>query len=204
MNCLRCGKLATFVPQYQRWFCETCKEYVPAPAAAPPPKGPNLGLAIGLPLGIVGGLVVLAILAAVAIPSFLSYQKKAKTSEAEINLEQLFRAVRAYHVDKDQLPERNAGPTPALGDCCASGGKCAPSLSQWTEDPTWSDLGFSVDTPHYFSYRYENTGSSFTLQAIGDLDCDESYVTYTQMGTVDLTSGRVEKMGPLLSPPRPD
>jgi len=28
MNCPKCGKPATFIPQYQRYYCYSCKKYV--------------------------------------------------------------------------------------------------------------------------------------------------------------------------------
>jgi len=186
MNCPRCGSPAELVPQYQRWFCRACEQYVPAP---PPPKPTNLGLAIGLPLGILGGLVVLGILAAVAIPAFIGYTKKTRRAETTEYLQEIARGAEAYYDREQRFPAPGAGPTPALGTCCMTGGKCMPDRRQWRDDPVWGPDGlqFSIDRPHYYSYQYQvnDDGSEFTASAYGDLDCDGESSTFELDGSAD-------------------
>jgi type II secretory pathway pseudopilin PulG len=198
MNCSKCGKLCKFVPQYGLWWCEDCKGYLP-PAPPPPQNKTNLGLAIGLPLAIVGGIMLLGILAAVAIPSFMSYQKKSKQGEAPENLEQIYRAARVYYDVNSELPQGWVGPTPDIGECCTNGGKCAPQPRLWQE-PLWRDLDFEVYRSHYYSYEYKGTPEGFTIRAVGDLDCDSILSTYELTGSLvggELVKGTLQQTNPV-------
>ena len=58
-----------------------------------------------------------------------------------------------------------------------------PDASLWAVEP-WVSLQFSVDDPHYYSYQYEVAadGKSFTVRALGDLDCDGQYSTFEMTG----------------------
>jgi len=78
----------------------------------------------------------------------------------------------------------------------ATDGKCNPDPSLW-KHRVWKQLGFSVDDPHYYSYRYQSDGKTFKATAYADLDCDGQASTFTLEGSVgaggDLeTSIRVE------------
>lgn len=143
--------------------------------------------------------------------AFGKYMAKSKASEAQLNLRKLLNGARAYYLNTpspgiepipNQLPGPKAGPTPPLGECCNSGGKCAPSAEQWT-DPVWIALMFSVDNPHYYSYEFttDDKRQSFTARAIGDLDCDGQYSTFSMTATAgggDLkTSGTVTEVDPM-------
>jgi type II secretory pathway pseudopilin PulG len=202
MNCSKCGKLCKFVPQYGLWWCEDCKGYLP-PAAPPPQNKTNLGVAIGVPLGIVGGIMLLGILAAVAIPSFMSYQKKSKKGEAAEHLDEIYRSARAYYEVNAQLPQGKAGPTPEIGACCQelgmNRGKCSPDPLMWDRDPVWRDLDFSMYRSHYYSYEYEGTPTGFTVRAYGDLDCDMTTSTFELTGELfsgDLVKGPLDQVRP--------
>jgi hypothetical protein len=83
----------------------------------------------------------------------------------------------------------DVGPTPPLGTCCEGDkGKCAPTASWW-EHPTWQALNFAVEDPHYFSYQFSSQTVdgriTFTVRALGDLDCDGVYSTYEMVGRAD-------------------
>lgn len=81
--------------------------------------------------------------------------------------------------ERARLPQEPAGPTPAVGSCCDQGGACAVDAAQWTQGG-WAALGFTIDDPHRYAYRYELTegGRVAILRAIGDLDCNGTYGTY--------------------------
>jgi hypothetical protein len=163
-------------------------------------------LEIGLPLQIGDpGFIVffVGISSAVAIPAFLKYIKKSKTSEAREMVSKLYQGARAYYMDPGisggglqaatpQFPEPSAGPTPPLGACCQAGGKCAPDPTLWEGAP-WVSLMFSVDDPHYYSYQYEvvDKQRQFVVRAFGDLDCDGEYSTFEMSGVVDPGTGEV-------------
>lgn len=135
------------------------------------------------------------VLAAVAIPAFMTYTKLSRSTEARQFVKKLYDGARAYHMEppqeglklvKKHFPGPSAGPTPPLGACCAAGGKCAPDASQWDQEP-WISLQFSVDDPHYYSYQYEvvDAEKEFVVRAFGDLDCDGEYSTFEMRGAVD-------------------
>ena len=147
-------------------------------------------------------LFVIGIVAAVAIPAFLRYQKRAKTSEATMNLRKLFDSQVAYyqqdHVDRRGrlLVSQFAGPSRLVpGDptdlMCENGSSVPylPSASDW-QDPVWQALNFAMADPFLYAYEIEVSGTgadaAFTVRAIGDLDCDGVHSTYERIGTVDL------------------
>jgi|GEM_PF-2144791 len=169
------------------------------PPGYPPPGYPPPGyppakkslLWLWILLGVGGAIVVLGILAAVAIPSFMSYQKKAKRSEADLNLRAIGRGATRTFAERSAFPSGRDGPTPALGTCCAGPNhKCPVVLSDWlgsgATPSVWDELSFEPTAPFYFSYSYEGApdGMSFTATAQGDLDCDGTYVTYKILGKV--------------------
>lgn len=124
-------------------------------------------------------VAIIGILAAVAIPAFLKNAKKAKTTEATINVKKLSDgAVSYYHEEKNaagtaipiakQFPDTAATATePALATCCAaSSQKCQPDPNLWSA-PTWQALKFSMDDPHYYAYGYTRGAASTAGTAIG-------------------------------------
>ena len=145
-------------------------------------------------------VAIIGILAAVAIPAFMKYIKKSKTTEARQFVKKIYDGARAYYMDRGvskgsftpipaQFPDSIGSPTPATGACCSGGEKCAPDASLWT-DPSWVALQFSVDDPHYYSYDYIAAGTppdTFTARANGDLDCDGTFSTFEMYGTIDST-----------------
>jgi type IV pilus assembly protein PilA len=136
------------------------------------------------------------ILAAIAIPAFLKYIKKSKSSEAQIHVRKLYDGARALVMEMPSgaglggatLPA-DVGPTPPVGACCqGEEERCAPTPAWW-DHPTWVALEFSVDDPHYYSYQFSTQtvdgAITFTVRAIGDLDCDGVYSTFTAVGRPD-------------------
>ena len=154
-------------------------------------------------------VAIIGVLCAVAVPVFMQNVRRAKTTEAPINLERIYSNSRIYifaaHASRGsinpiplQFPEQQAkSPVPA---CCGNpGGKCPPNAGDWTS-PTWSALSFSVDDPSYFNYEYGSTGSSvtgpgsnFTARALGDLNCDTVLSTFELVGT--FTAGEHDILG---------
>jgi type II secretory pathway pseudopilin PulG len=128
--------------------------------------------------------VGVAVVAAVAIPPFMKYIRKAKTSEAEVNVRRMNEGLRAYAAAHDGALPPSAPMTPKAGSCCAQPGqKCAADPAAW-QLPAWQALRFSVDDPHYYSYELVTSGSAFTARAMGDLDCDGVFSTFELTGTV--------------------
>ena len=145
-------------------------------------------------------VAIIGILAAVAIPAFMKYIKKSKTTEARQFVKKIYEGAREYYLDTPQpgvspIPAQfpgtdgsTEGPTPILTACCTAGGKCAPSAAQWAT-PGWNALKFSVDDPSYFAYSYVKPDAlNYTARANGDLDCDTSYSTFEMFGVINAGS----------------
>jgi type IV pilus assembly protein PilA len=150
-------------------------------------------------------VAIIGILAAVAIPAFMKYIKKSKTTEATTHVQKIYLGARTYWMDRNtqqgqivadsaQFPDPTIVLT-APTSCCAGGGdveKCPPTASIWAVEP-WKSLKFSMDDPHYYGYRYTvaNTaaaggqGSEFTAFAEGDLDCDRTLSHFSMFGVVN-------------------
>ena len=143
-------------------------------------------------------VAIIGILAAVAIPAFMKYIRRSKTSEASMNIRKIYDSSVSYfeaehaNATGSILPKQFPGTqatTPALATCCGSaGGKCAPNPAYWAT-VSWQALNFGVDDPFYYAYAYTGSGtdkaSSFKADAFGDLNCDAVYSTYERSGSVD-------------------
>jgi hypothetical protein len=110
------------------------------------------------------------------------YGKKAKRSEAELNLDAIKKSLKVYYVENAEFPKGNAPLTPAAPCCEGPNHKCPANLAEWTSHPLWSELDFEVDAPSYFQYSLDSDGTKVTATAVGDLDCDGQTVTYTLTG----------------------
>ena len=141
-------------------------------------------------------VAIIGILAAIAVPSFMGYIKKAKTTEARSMLEKIYNGSRAYFLEPAFSPSNNISPLPAqfpvteaktpAVTCCLNGGKCMPDKTVW-DNPTWDALHFAMIDPHYYRYAFHSTGvggeSSFVAYAHGDLDCDGILSTFAMSGS---------------------
>jgi hypothetical protein len=134
--------------------------------------------------------------------SFEAYQQRGKSSEAELNLHRLKRALETHFAEYAEFPAGVAEPSPQAGSCCSGPGhRCAPEPSLW-QGALWQSLDVSVDEPAYFSYAYRGGAREATVEAVGDLDCDGDLSTYTLRCDVDAATSapRCE----LTRPARPD
>ena len=106
--------------------------YPPPPGFAP--KKTSL-VWLWIALGVVGAVAVIGALAAIAIPSFVNYQRKAKAVEAELALRRIGQAAIMHYEEHGRFPEAAAGPTPAAPCCLGPGQKCAPAIETWAIEP---------------------------------------------------------------------
>jgi type II secretory pathway pseudopilin PulG len=161
----------------------------------PPPQKSNTALIVVLV--VIGAVVVLGILAAIAIPSFLKYQKKAKRSEAELQLHRMENGLRGAYLITYALPEGDGELTPSTPCCEFPDRRCPVDIDAWMQKP-WDSFGFEIDEPTSFQYSYQASGDTFTLRAVGDLDCDGNIVTYQIIGNTasgQPMGGPIERLG---------
>jgi type IV pilus assembly protein PilA len=133
-------------------------------------------------------VAIIGILAAVAIPSFVKYMRRSKTSEALMNLRKMYDGAVAYYVGEHadanmQIQSRqfpaSAPPTPSLATITALGGnKYQSQPSEWKQGG-WIALDFMVSDPQYFSYSFTAsglfTGATAKMIANGDLNGNGVY-----------------------------
>ena len=134
-------------------------------------------------------VAIIGILAAIAIPNFLNFRLKAKTSEAKSNLGAIRSTEVAYYAEWSEWVG-NQPYTPS-GDRNNNGAKVS-----WVTTTRFSIIGFAPEGNVFFDYNMEGTdypksSLGFTANAQGDLDEDtqESYWKITNNKTEIIHSG---------------
>lgn len=182
------------------------------------PKRDGNRMRMELTMDLWGATPLIGILAAVAIPTFIKYTKKAKSSEATNNLTMLRVGATEYfctpHVDQEgnMIPNQfppDAGPTPETGCCAGFGGPDADGNDSCDADPerfagqTWTALRFMPTDEHRYAYQFTSNGKSgseaeFMISAYGDLDCDGVRSTFQLTGKGIAENGECDvEIGPM-------
>ena len=148
-------------------------------------------------------VAIIGILAAVAIPAFMDYMNKSKSTEAELNLDALrkkgksaYDANASYPVSVDAsgvASEYTLAATPTT-DCCTQNyqgkKKCKADAGLFQDPLGWGGIGFQIEDDHFFQYSYQGgqgtlatggtgVGQKYQAFAVGNLDCDATQVTFT-------------------------
>jgi len=123
-------------------------------------------------------VAIIGILDAVAIPAFMDYMKKSKKTEASLQLNKIAKNNKTYFIANSNFvtSDGQIEPGAAGGACGATGGKF-PTVD-WSSLAGWKDLDFQIDEPNLFSYTYTSGTTTASANAIGDLDCDGTTITY--------------------------
>jgi type IV pilus assembly protein PilA len=156
-------------------------------------------------------VAIIGILAAVAIPAFVKYIRRAQTTEAVMNLRKMYDGAVAYYVGEHADANGNiankqfpiAGPpVPALSTLTSSmfstnGYQSSPS--DWKQ-AGWSALEFSISDRQKFAYTFDNpqpgatgTAALASMIANGDLNANSVYSTFMRSmhGTLEGVEGGV-------------
>ena len=116
-------------------------------------------------------VAIIGILAAVAIPGFMTYIKNSKTSEAKTNLDAIKKGAVSYfeveHYAKDGMSAfTKTYPVPTTVEKIGKeagagtiGQKFNPTDYDFKKEP-WIKLNFSISSPFYYFYNYAATGVS--------------------------------------------
>ncbi len=120
-------------------------------------------------LFVVGGFALLfcgGILAAIAVPAFMRYTTKSKTTEAAMVTRQMAEFARTAFVETCTFPEA-LPPATNRADCCG-GEKCAPNDKL---NAIWGQNIGALRDPSYFSYTATPQGESLMIEAKADFKC---------------------------------
>ena len=137
-------------------------------------------------------VAIIGILAAVAIPAFMDYVKRAKRSEAALQLNKIGKNSKRAYMENSKYVTGIAPTTPAQpggGGCCGGTGASGNNPNHCAPDPVgfsnavWMALDFRIDEDSLFYYDYHGSATDYSAWATGDLDCDGTQITYVLTGT---------------------
>lgn len=138
-------------------------------------------------------VAIIAILAAIAIPAFMRFALKAKTSEASTNLAAIRTCEESYRAEDDVYL------------ACLENPDTDPSSSPqtWLDNDDFDKIGFEPDGEVRYTYKvdYLDTApNTFTAEARGNLDDDTEFVTFTIIKPVNGAGGTPNYPKPLQDP----
>ena len=108
-------------------------------------------------------VAIIGILAAIAIPNFLRFQLKSKTSEGKVNLSAIRTAEESYLAEFGSYVSAPAAPDPINGS----------TKTGWPAAAVGFDaIGWGPEGAVFFQYAIAVTGTGYTASADADLDAN--------------------------------
>jgi type IV pilus assembly protein PilA len=108
-------------------------------------------------------VAIIGILAAIAIPNFLRFQLKAKTSEGKTNLAAIRTAEESYYAEYGIYVSSNASPTDIPG----------AQKVEFEDMGKFDTLGWLPEGNVYFNYGVGTDVGAFFATAAADIDADD-------------------------------
>ncbi|HEY0255716.1 MAG TPA: hypothetical protein VGC41_29505 [Kofleriaceae bacterium] len=140
-------------------------------------KGPLAeDIKAGVP-GLMAPMSVVGVLAAVSVPAYMDYMKRAKVTEFSLQLNKIGKNAKRVYIETSAFPVGESATIPSKTCCGQPNNKCQPEPEAFAKDPIWSALEFSIDEPSLYRYHYKSDGKTATVEAVGDVDCDGSEAT---------------------------
>ena len=132
-------------------------------------------------------VAIIGILAAIAIPNFLRFQLKSKSSEGKVNLAAIRTAEESYLAEFGQYV--SAAPAPA--------GTMGTQKTPWVTNASFTDLGWGPEGAVFFQYGITVGDGGYTAAATADIDGDSTMQSwsYVQPTNADPTLGPAAPSG---------
>ncbi|MBL9017007.1 MAG: hypothetical protein JNL83_22665 [Myxococcales bacterium] len=115
---------------------------------------------------------------------WIAAMARSESDEAEVQLRKLQKNLQVSFQTNAEFPTGKAGPTPSGKACCKQAGQRCAASTEWTRTPAWTELDFRIEEPTRFQYSYASDGTTATVTAVGDLECDGKLETYTLSASV--------------------
>lgn len=132
-------------------------------------------------------VAILGVLAAVAIPAFTGYQRRARTAEVPNNLNSLYKLATSLYAS--EYTGRGADAT-SVRSCIASPTGLTPASPGSTKQvfvavEGFSQLGFTSSDPVYFGYEIASAGVVGDLYCASDHTSNQNLYTFSAHGDLD-------------------
>lgn len=118
-------------------------------------------------------VAIIGILSAIAIPNFITFRYKAKTSEAKSNLGAIRSCEEAYKAEMESYLVCTASPASS---------PASAAQTTWADQGGFTDIGFAPSGKVYYVYSVAGNSaiaSTFIATAAGNLDGTGSNGTFT-------------------------
>jgi type IV pilus assembly protein PilA len=123
-------------------------------------------------------VAIIGILAAIAIPNFITMQLKAKRSELPGNVDGIKTAELAYDAAFDSYVTAPANPSGTPGK----------NFMNWSEsDASWTTLGWRPDGQVRGQYATTHGNTNFTVTASSDVDGSGDFANYSADASTNAT-----------------
>jgi type II secretory pathway pseudopilin PulG len=148
-------------------------------ATKPAKKNRTVALIVGIALAALS-VPCIGCVAAIAIPSFIGYMRRSKTTEATAHLATLFQGAAAYYAEEHRTPDGTVLTGCTVDSAITPNTPSSTKTVLGTLPPSFDALGFQVADPVYYQYEIVSAGGCghppstplYSFRAHGDLDGD--------------------------------